>query len=96
MHKCIAVKTISFSVFVEQHKIGGYVEKQCVLMMDPGGLKYWTCGICNKALNHKQDLLRHEATHTGQNPFPCQNCDRSFNKKAALRSQLFMQAFMRY
>merc|ERR1711934_1352122 len=46
-------------VFVEQHKIGGYVEKQCVPMMDPGGLKYWTCGVCNKALNHKQDLMRH-------------------------------------
>ena len=64
-----------FSVFVEQHKIGGYVEKQCVPMMDPGGLKYWTCGVCTKALNHKQDLMRHvESFHVETSPYICQLC----------------------
>ena len=73
--ECLAVKRHFLSVFVEQHKIGGYVEKQCVPMMDPGGLKYWTCGICNKALNHKQDLMRHvESFHVETSPYICQLC----------------------
>jgi hypothetical protein len=44
----------------------------CVLMMDPGGLKYWTC---NKALNHKQHLMRHvESFHVETSPYTCNIC----------------------
>ena len=75
MHQFVQQLRYFFSVFVEQHRIGGYVEKQCVPMMDPGGLKYWTCGVCNKALNHKQDLMRHvESFHVETSPYTCQIC----------------------
>ena len=61
---------------MEHDRIAAYVEKQCVCLLDQGGVKFWTCGVCQKALNHKQDVMRHiESFHVETDPYLCHYCD---------------------
>jgi KRAB domain-containing zinc finger protein len=42
------------------------------------------CKSCPKRFTHKNDLSRHELTHTGQETYDCNECDKSFLEKSHL------------
>ena len=42
------------------------------------------CSQCDYQTPSRRDLLRHNVTHTGEKPFQCVTCQRSFNRNSAL------------
>ncbi|XP_078234591.1 uncharacterized protein LOC144583770 isoform X1 [Pogona vitticeps] len=54
----------------------------------PGPRKPHTCAQCGKSFNKKQDLRKHEGTHSTERPFACLECGRSFRLKQILVAHL--------
>lgn len=54
----------------------------------PGPKKPHTCGQCGKSFNKKQDLRKHQGTHSTERPFSCHDCGRSFRLKQILVSHM--------
>ncbi|GFQ69652.1 zinc finger protein [Trichonephila clavata] len=44
----------------------------------------YPCHVCNKLFNRKDNLERHLRVHTGEKPFKCEICSRSFTNTARL------------
>ncbi|XP_059173280.1 zinc finger protein 728-like [Physella acuta] len=44
-------------------------------------LKRWSCEVCQKAFASNSDLKTHRRTHSGETPFKCDFCDRSFKQR---------------
>ena len=42
------------------------------------------CSQCDYQTPTRQNLVRHNMTHTGEKPFQCVTCQRSFNRNSAL------------
>nr|NP_001071904.1 zinc finger protein [Ciona intestinalis]BAE93290.1 zinc finger protein [Ciona intestinalis] len=45
----------------------------------------YTCKFCFKNFPRSANLIRHERTHTGEQPYTCQYCDRSFSISSNLQ-----------
>ncbi|XP_053117645.1 zinc finger protein 25-like isoform X2 [Hemicordylus capensis] len=50
----------------------------------PGPKKPHTCPQCGKSFSQKQDLRKHQGTHSTERPFSCLECGRSFRLKQIL------------
>jgi len=73
-------------VFVEHDRITSYINEQCVCQVDSSGTKYWCCGVCNKFINQKRDLMRHiECQHVETSPYFCSYCEQQFKTKRAVQ-----------
>ncbi|KPP62886.1 hypothetical protein Z043_118901, partial [Scleropages formosus] len=42
------------------------------------------CSMCGKRFWSLQDLTRHTRSHTGEKPYKCQTCERTFTLKHSL------------
>ena len=84
------IKGFLFSVFVEQERVGEFLEQK-IICEEFDGVKYWKCAMCLLNHNRKQDLLRHiESIHIYTDPYHCLYCQTSvqFKTKRALQRHL--------
>ena len=47
----------------------------------------YPCDICGKKFTRPQHVTRHKILHTGEKPFACPNCNRTFNREDKLKYQ---------
>jgi len=72
--------------FVAQENIDAFILEQCICQEDENGGKYWSCGICQKYLNRKMDVIRHvESFHVETTPYFCTFCDAQFKTRRAVQ-----------
>jgi len=45
----------------------------------------FSCALCNKVYRHKQGLVEHNRTHTGEKPYQCSKCDKLFTRLSGLK-----------
>ncbi|XP_060104153.1 zinc finger protein OZF-like [Heteronotia binoei] len=58
------------------------------LGVPPGPRKPHTCPQCGKSFSKKQDLRKHQGTHSAERPFPCPECGRRFRLKQILAAHM--------
>ena len=46
------------------------------------------CSQCDYQTPSRRNLVRHNMTHTGEKPFQCETCQRSFSQKSSLNSHM--------
>ena len=51
------------------------------------------CGFCEKRFFTMSDCRRHERIHTGEKPFKCDVCGRTFNQKSNMENHRMQQHF---
>lgn len=44
------------------------------------------CSVCNKVFKHQSKLRRHAVVHTGERPYKCDICQRSFSQRADIKA----------
>lgn len=56
--------------------------------------KFSTCPICFKTFTSRSNMDRHFRLHTGQRPYDCNMCQRSFTRKDHLSTHMAKHLFM--
>jgi len=44
------------------------------------------CRVCGKRFHHQSHIIRHERTHSGESPFVCDICQKSFMQLSSLKA----------
>ena len=48
------------------------------------------CRFCGQNFSRPSHVLRHEQRHTGEKPFPCHICQRSFSRNYMLSKHILL------
>ncbi|XP_025102436.1 gastrula zinc finger protein XlCGF7.1-like [Pomacea canaliculata] len=51
-----------------------------------------TCEVCGKVVSSHFSLINHRRTHTGEKPYNCDQCWRSFAAESSLRSHMLVHS----
>ena len=90
-NQCIASRStlnLTFSKYVAAHII------QLILILagtqsqstKKPRARNFICRFCHKAFTDNPCLIRHERIHTGEKPYRCGTCGRTFNVKGNLKA----------
>ena len=62
------------------------------VVLDPALFNRHTCilNYCEKSFEYKSHLVMHKIIYTGDKPFSCKICAKSFTQKSTLRTHMFM------
>lgn len=56
--------------------------------MDKGSVSLLKCNVCSKVFAHKNSLMYHQRSHTGERPYGCDTCGKRFFATSALKVML--------
>ena len=82
-HKELA-QQLTKEIFAE---LDAQISQSVMQVVDPNGLRVWSCVVCQKTSKEKRDLLRHVEIHYSleQN---CNYCGKTAKNREALRTHI--------
>ena len=67
----------------EEWNAGEYPNEKETVKEQPTSYRF-CCPICNYATNKKSTFDSHQRSHTGERPFKCKYCEKSFSHRSGL------------
>ena len=80
-HKLSEISFYSNSFLQRRNKVKRKAKLLLGKKRKDGGIKQFACEFCSKVFRANSLLIRHTTTHTGEQPFNCPTCNKSFSHK---------------